>query len=149
MIRIRARRFLKRGLYPDDSKAENLAVFVTNDFALEKFNITCGARFNHTKLNFYNEGFGYLENNSESFVTTLGLGYFMNQTLLFGSVSQGFRAPNINDVSSLGEFDYGTEVPSPDLSPEKSVNMELGVKSRFDSWSFAGSVYRNDLTNFD
>ncbi len=138
---------LKRGLYPDDSKAENLAVFVTNDFALEKFNITCGARFNHTKLNFYNEGFGYLENNSESFVTTLGLGYFMNQTLLFGSVSQGFRAPNINDVSSLGEFDYGTEVPSPDLSPEKSVNMELGVKSRFDSWSFAGSVYRNDLTN--
>jgi hemoglobin/transferrin/lactoferrin receptor protein len=48
---------------------------------------------------------------------------------LFGGVSQGFRAPNLSDLTRLdsarsNEF----EIPSPGLDPENYVSFELGAK---------------------
>jgi hemoglobin/transferrin/lactoferrin receptor protein len=48
---------------------------------------------------------------------------------LFGGVSQGFRAPNLSDLTRLDnartdEF----EIPSPGLDPEDYLSFELGVK---------------------
>jgi hemoglobin/transferrin/lactoferrin receptor protein len=49
---------------------------------------------------------------------------------LFGGVSQGFRAPNLSDLTRLDQARSGEfEVPSPGLDPEYTTNYELGLKS--------------------
>ena len=64
---------------------------------------------------------------------------------LFGSVTQGFRVPNIDDVSTLGPFDFGVEVPSPDLEPERTLGLELGYKMRTRRLAGSVSLYRTGL----
>ena len=49
---------------------------------------------------------------------------------LFGGVSQGFRAPNLSDLT---RFDSARtdefEIPAPDLDPERTTTLEIGVKA--------------------
>lgn len=58
---------------------------------------------------------------------------------LFGGVSQGFRAPNLSDLSRLDIARSGElEVAATDLKPEEFLNFELGLKARKDN--FSGSL---------
>jgi outer membrane receptor protein involved in Fe transport len=66
---------------------------------------------------------------------------------VYGAVSQGFRAPNVDDVSTLGRFDFGVEAPSPDLQPETSTSYELGWKSSTSHLATAVAVYRTNLSD--
>ncbi len=66
---------------------------------------------------------------------------------LIAGVGQGFRAPNVDDVTVQGSFAAGYEVPNQALAPEHAVTYEIGVKhhgSRFSGtlFGFAGH-YRN------
>ncbi len=61
---------------------------------------------------------------------------------LFGGVSQGFRAPNLSDLTRLdsarsGEF----EIPSPGLDPEHYIAFEVGAKGH-------GSNFRAEVSLF-
>ena len=59
----------------------------------------------------------------------------------FGGVSQGFRAPNLSDLTRLDTARSSEiETPSPGLSPEKFLACELGVKASYERWNaqFAG-----------
>ena len=56
---------------------------------------------------------------------------------IVGGVGQGFRAPNIDDLTILGRTGSRFEVPNPALTPESSVNLEAGVRGR--SLGLAGS----------
>lgn len=58
---------------------------------------------------------------------------------LYGGVSQGFRAPNLSDLSRLDIARSGElETPVTDLDPEKFINYEIGVKAR--AGNFSGSL---------
>ena len=61
-----------------------------------------------------------------------------NFVVAFG-VGQGFRAPNIDDLTILGSFGSGFEVPNPNLKPEQSLNYEIGLKAQHRK--FTGSLY--------
>jgi outer membrane receptor protein involved in Fe transport len=47
---------------------------------------------------------------------------------LVAGVSQGFRAPNLDDLSAQGCSGQGYDVPNADLENEKSVTIEAGLK---------------------
>jgi hemoglobin/transferrin/lactoferrin receptor protein len=47
---------------------------------------------------------------------------------LICGIAQGFRSPNLDDISALGSFGGGFEVPNSQLAPEQSLDYELGVK---------------------
>ncbi|MBI4604393.1 MAG: TonB-dependent receptor [Planctomycetes bacterium] len=54
---------------------------------------------------------------------------------LFGGVSQGFRAPNLSDLTRFDVARSGeVETPAPDLDPEKYVSFEAGTKARSIEW---------------
>ncbi len=62
--------------------------------------------------------------------------YFPNKNLrVFSGVSQGFRAPNLSDLT---RFDVARsneiEIPSFNLEPENFITYEAGIKSKFSSW---------------
>jgi len=61
---------------------------------------------------------------------------------LYGGVSQGFRAPNLSDLSRLDIARSGElEVPSPDLDPEKFLNLEVGFKAETDRFTGSASYF--------
>lgn len=58
---------------------------------------------------------------------------------LFAGISQGFRAPNLSDLSRLDTALSGeTELPSPGLDPEQYINYEIGLKA--ETRHFSGSL---------
>ena len=138
----------KRGLYPDGSTASNFAVFMDNSITYGKMSLKMGARFNHYTLSSSDDVFGELSISPDALLGSASVMYAIHQQhKVFVSLSQGFRAPNINDVSSLGGFDYGIEVPSTSLDPEKSVNIEVGYKSAMNRMTNSVAVYRTNLYN--
>lgn len=137
-----------RGLYPDNSMADNFALYSLHSFEMERFNFSLGGRYNLVQLSLNDEFFGETTINSDAFVGNVGITYKVNSKHhIIGAVNSGFRAPNINDVSSLGIADFRYEVPNYDLEPEKSLNFEVGLKSRFQRFSSNIYFYQNNLTN--
>ncbi len=70
----------------------------------------------------------------ESLVGSARASWFVDEAEtvnVFGGVSQGFRAPNLSDLTRLDTARSNEiETPSPGLDPEKFIAYELGVKVR-------------------
>lgn len=67
---------------------------------------------------------------------------------LYGGVAQGFRAPNLSDLSRLdiarsGELETGAA----GLDPEKFLNYEIGFKARTDHFRGGLSLFYSDITD--
>jgi len=69
------------------------------------------------------------------------------------TISSGFRAPNIDDVGKIFEFDSDENdqvlivIPNPQLKPEYSYNQELSYIRKFDKITLSAVVFNTFLTN--
>ncbi len=122
------------------------------DFARTPLTIIPGLRFDYYNLDPKPDTI-FMEDNPDTDVESLsesnlspklGLLYTINDRLrLFGQYAQGFRSPPFDDVNigfTIPLFSF-TAIPNPDLRPEKSDGVELGL--RYDS----GRAHA-DLTGF-
>ena len=65
---------------------------------------------------------------------------------VFGGVAQGFRSPNLSDLSRLSTARSGEiETPSPDLEPEEFINYEIGLRSSGDNYNAGVSYFYTDI----
>lgn len=55
------------------------------------------------------------------------------ETSVYAGLSQGFRAPNLSDLTSSLE-DSGAESPTPELDPEHFLTFEVGAKKETAVW---------------
>jgi outer membrane receptor protein involved in Fe transport len=55
---------------------------------------------------------------------------------IYGTFAQGFRSPNLQETTVLGDTGSKFEVPNADLGPERSDTYEIGLKLRTDRVSF-------------
>ncbi len=137
-----------RGLYPDNSGMKNLAVFSQHTLKWKKFHLNAGGRFNTFRIESEDETFGKISLKPHSLVGNLALQcFFSPRQQLILSAHSAFRAPNINDISSFGLFDYGIEIPSTDLSPEKTMTLEAGYKISADKFSLALNAFTTRLND--
>jgi len=69
---------------------------------------------------------------------------------VFGNYAHGFRAPPYNDVNlGFTNFQFGyTAIPNPDLKPETSDGIELGLRYVGAASYFGVSGYYNDYNDF-
>jgi outer membrane receptor protein involved in Fe transport len=136
----------KRGLYPDGSTMTSAAIFSVNTLDLDNWSFTAGARFNAYSVHVKDEETGLTRLNPSALVGNIGvLRKITNTSRLFFSLNTGFRAPNIDDLGTLGIVDFRYETPNLDLKPERSMQYQLGY--RFYGQNLRGDfyVYRNEL----
>ncbi len=65
---------------------------------------------------------------------------------VFTGVSQGFRAPNLSDLTRLDTARSGEiETPSPNVDPEFFVSYEIGVKAEYETIEFEAAYFYTDI----
>ncbi|TXF90919.1 TonB-dependent receptor [Neolewinella aurantiaca] len=138
----------KRGLYPAEATALSYAVFTSHRYRVGNWAVSAGLRYNLFRTEFTDDTFGNTDFKPTALVWDGGLTYNLSQgQQLELKVASSFRAPNVNDLSSFGSFDFGIEVPSPDLEPERSLNTELAYRQYSGRLKWGVTVFRNQLRN--
>jgi len=136
----------KRGLYPDGSTMTSLAAFTIHRLGFQKWNITAGARWNAFVIQVSDEDVGTTRLTPSAGLGNLGLMRKLGRSSnVFASFNSGFRAPNIDDLGTLGIVDFRYETPNFDLEPEHSFQYQAGYK--YQRKPFRGEIYlyRNEL----
>jgi outer membrane receptor protein involved in Fe transport len=132
----------KRGLYPNNSSYKSFSVFNLHKIDLKKWHIEAGLRYNRFGIQLTDTSIGEVNIHPSALVGNAGISYQLNTTnLIYASLSSGYRAPNIDDMGTLGIVDFRYELPSNNLEPEKSLHYELGYK-------FNTKLVQFDLSGF-
>jgi len=69
-----------------------------------------------------------------------GLWYASGNSTAWAGLSQGFRAPNLSDLTALDSTSV-VETPSPDLEPENFLQAELGWKGGSGGWTWQAAAF--------
>jgi outer membrane receptor protein involved in Fe transport len=174
-----------RARFPDDARYNTLGLFAqhTGQLITHRLVGSFGVRYSR---------FGYRQSADSNPLTpagqptvpnlrttlddttfAFGLVYTLNQNVnLTGRVSRGFRAPNVNDLASIGISGIGFEVspeeavsrnatvarfgaasqgsnpPARPLQPEILYNYEVGVKVRTSRIAATVSLFDSEFTDF-
>lgn len=129
----------KRGLYPDDSRYGNYSLYSLHHFRSGKWIADAGLRINTFDIRISDTTLGNVKISPSAWVGNAALMYQLGggQTV-YTSFSSGYRAPNVDDMGTLGIVDFRYEVPTADLKPEKSQHTELGYK--FQTKKLSGTI---------
>lgn len=136
-----------RGLYPDGATYKNLSIYNLHHLKLHHFNLEAGVRYNWFKASIEDENLGKVNLSPRALVFNAGLNYKFKQHHFYSSLSSGYRAPNIDDMGTLGIVDFRYEIPSYDLKPEKNFNFETGYKYHSKKWNVTSAVFFNHLND--
>jgi outer membrane receptor protein involved in Fe transport len=137
-----------RGLYPDGATMTSLGAFSMHTFDWQKWNLTLGTRFNTFIINVEDETLGATRITPSALVGNIGLLRKLNSSSnLFVSLNTGFRAPNVDDLGTLGIVDFRYETPNFDLKPEHSLQYQIGYKMQTTKVNGEVFLYRNELYN--
>ena len=79
---------------------------------------------------------------------TAGLRAILAQRVnLYANYAQGFRAPNLQETTVLGDTGDFFETPNPDLRPERSDTVELGLKLHAPLLRLRGAWFHTELSD--
>ena len=139
-------------IIPDDAYYARVGTFLNWDVALtDRLSATAGVRYEYAKTS----GTPIIaatpvpiDANYDDWGSQVGLVYELNSTVhLVGSISEGFRAPNLDDLmaNNPNVLQMGMSVPSLGLKPEHSRNYEVGIKTNGERLRTQTFVYWLDL----
>lgn len=154
-----------QGPVGDDAAYDLLGIYAQGEISLdEKWTLTAGARFSYAAAEAdsvedpVSGDVIAIDEDWSAIVGNLRAAYLIDEdetsrTLLFGGASQGFRAPNLSDLTRFGEFGGfvggapvdAIEVPAPDLDPEYYTTFEIGVREENERWLGEAAVFYTDI----
>jgi hemoglobin/transferrin/lactoferrin receptor protein len=136
----------KRGLYPNNSRMTSYSAFSLHNFKIQNWQLAFGGRFNGFNIQVSDENIGKSTLTPSAFVWNASILRGVSKNLnVFISTNSAFRAPNIDDLGTLGIVDFRYETPNFNLNPEKSYNTQLGFKYKNERLQGETYVYRNEL----
>jgi len=136
----------ERGLYPNNAKQKSYAIFSHQLFENKSFQFSVGNRVQFISLEVPAKDDILTTINPSAWVGNLYISHHIipNFNLIYG-LNTGFRAPNIDDLGSLGIVDFRYEIPNYDLKPEKSTQIQMGFKWNKNRFSWETYLYYNRL----
>ncbi|QDU66310.1 TonB-dependent receptor plug domain-containing protein [Engelhardtia mirabilis] len=147
----------KDGAFPPDADYLRSGIFVQDEVSsLDPVDLTLGLRYSY-----FDFGFDPLTSDPVGLpVSGGGSGSFDELTAsaqaatnvasnarLSATLAQGFRAPNLSDLSKVDSFGGGVEVGNPDLDPERSLFHELALDMWGEGWDGGIAAFYNDVSN--
>lgn len=126
-------------------------------FSAKNISTHLGIRYNWNEstsdfseqIKFYPVPFNSLKINNQSIVGSMGLRKnFSRKTNLTFNLSNAFRAPNIDDIGKI--FDFQEEqivVPNSELKPEQVYTADLNFKTQFKKIKVSTSIFYSYLNN--
>lgn len=137
---------LKRGLYPDGAIHTSAAAFSMATFSLNKWQASGGLRYNYFHIKVEDENLGTSVLEPSALVGSFSLLYRLSGTTnMYGTIASAFRAPNIDDLGTLGIVDFRYEIPTSSLRPESSLNKELGIRHQSERFQSGFALFHNQL----
>jgi len=90
-----------------------------------------------------------IDQNFDALTGSIGITHKFRQYLLFNmNIAQAFRAPNLSDLTKLGESKGDTyEIPNTTLEPEKMLSIDGGIKLNRSNLKGNLSVYYTRITD--
>lgn len=132
------------------------ALYLQTELQHERWSITPGVRVDHFSIDVLSQD-GYYPNLSPTpgkstsgtqVSPKLGVLYRATpQWSVYGNYASGFRAPEGQQVNSALEAFNVKLLPNPDLKPEESRNIELGLRARLDRLRLDVAVFSSKYTN--
>ena len=136
----------KRGLYPDDATQISYAFFTNQHIEKNKFQVTLGNRIQFLSLQIPIDNGQMINIQPKAWVGNLYVAQSILPKLkLIYGLNTGFRAPNIDDLGSLGIVDFRYEIPNYGLRPEKSAQIQIGYKWNGSKFNMETYTYYNRL----
>lgn len=148
-----------QGPVADDATYDNAGAFVQNTLSLfdGALDVTPGARYTYIqadagKVKDPESGKAMsIEDDWDALTASLRLLHPLTADrsyVVFAGVAQGFRAPNLSDLTRFDVARSGElETPAPDLEPEDYVTFEAGVKARAGKLVAQASCYYTIIDN--
>ena len=144
-----------RGRYPDNSDYNSIGVYLQDDIRIsQKINLLTGIRYSYFQSRFTltikENSSNFNGENTQNFTAitgNMGAVYKMAEgVFLNANLGQAFRAPNLSDLTKLGESKGNIyEVPNPELEPEKMLSFDLGLKVNKSRIHANASVYYSHI----
>jgi outer membrane receptor protein involved in Fe transport len=150
--------------FPDDAYYERVAGFLQWEVDLtERLLAVTGVRYTNidtgaTVANFDTSDPQFpnvdpiqtpFNDNFQDWTASVGLTYKLTPCLhLVGTVAEGFRAPNLDELTTVSDnvFDDGVDLPTTGLGPEQSISYEIGTKLNYDRLRGQIFYFWNDLS---
>ncbi len=147
-----------QGPVADDATYEMIGLYAQNDvFVTDRLNLIFGGRYTQARADAQrvaDPDTGAPFSITEDYDALVGSVRFIyaideaDRWNLYGGVSQGFRAPNLSDLT---RFDTARsneiETPATGLDPERFVSYEVGVRGRYENFSTQASYYYTDISD--
>ena len=132
-----------------DTRERTAALYLQDEFIHEQWSITPGVRVDRFSIDADQAGFNATAASLSGSAVSPKLGVLFRATpqwSVYGNYAAGFKAPNAFQVNNFFEntiSGYRT-LPNPNLRPEKSQNVELGVRGRTGILQFDTAVFTGD-----
>ncbi len=140
------------GNFPDGATADRFGVFLSGEYHLiQRITVTAGARFSLFRSEADNgiELGGRVLNSASALTGQVGVVTAPHKNWRIAArVAQGFRAPNLYDLTRAGPVPGGISLPNPDAKSEKSVSSELSVRYGTSTTAFDVTGYYTTITDF-
>ena len=141
-------------IIPDGAYYDRLGWFLNSDTRLlDQLTAQAGIRYERIKAG-ATPRIGatdvFITPSYDDWIAHAGLTYELNPCArIVGSVSEGFRAPNLDELTANNPnvLQNGMDLPSLDLIPERSINYEVGLKTDYAGLRTQTFVFWNDLNN--
>lgn len=148
-----------QGQFGDDSSYDLLGIYLQGDLDLtDRLNLVLGGRWNYSAVDSDRVNNPAIPGSDptnpadiisvsdswNAFVGSARLNYEIQpeELVVFGGVSQGFRAPNLTDLTgNISSNATDIEVASPGLEPEYYTALEIGFKGQGENYGWQASYY--------
>ncbi|MGH8033825.1 MAG: TonB-dependent receptor plug domain-containing protein, partial [Lysobacterales bacterium] len=135
-----------------DTKESSSALYLQDEFIGNDWSITPGVRVDRFKLDAAQAGFAATAASLSGSAVSPKLGVLLRATpewSVFGNYASGFRAPNAGQLNGFFENvnQFYRTISNPNLKPEKSKNLEVGVRGRLNRLSLDVAAFTGRFNN--
>ncbi|HYC00603.1 MAG TPA: TonB-dependent receptor [Candidatus Limnocylindrales bacterium] len=146
-----------QGPVADDASYDLFGLYLQNELPLgERFTAIGGGRFSYAAVksdDVFDPATGFATSIEDDWSQGTGSLRLLFRAIperwnFYTGVSQGFRAPNLSDLTRLDSARSGElEIPAPGLEPEEYVSFELGSKAAYGGFGIEAAYFYTDITD--